>query len=64
MGHYSILILYFREFRDFGGWYDDVGIVRVEILDEIVGFWDGKIVDVEDVGLENVTFFVVEFGAE
>lgn len=55
------------ECRDFGGQYDDVGIARVEILDGIVGFWDGKLVNffyVEDVGLENFIFFVVEFDVD
>ena len=55
------------ECRDFGGQYDDVGIARVEILDGIVGFWDGKLVNffyVEDVGLENVIFFVIEFDVD
>ena len=58
------------ECRDFGGQYDDVGIARVEILDGIVGFWDGKLVnfvnfvDVKDVGLENVIFFVIEFDVD
>jgi hypothetical protein len=42
----------------------------VEILDGIVGFWDGKLVnfvnfvDVKDVGLENVIFFVIEFDVD
>jgi hypothetical protein len=39
----------------------------VEILDGIVGFWDGKLVNffyVEDVGLENVIFFVIEFDVD
>lgn len=67
LGRYLKLISYFREFRDFGGWDDDVGIARVEILDGIVGFWDGKLVNffyVEDVGLENFIFFVVEFDVD
>jgi hypothetical protein len=67
LGHYLKLISYFRECRDFVGWDDDFGIARVEILDGIVDFWDGKLVnfvDVEDVGLENVIFFVVEFDVD